>query len=258
MKKKVIIIISIIIFIILIILGIINNYKPFHFTNKLFFNKKSNTKLYDESFEDIDTIYVDVDNALINIKNSDDNNIHVKVLSNRKNIKLKSYNKKLSIKVDEYEGCFLCKMNVITITAPKNFKEYINVVNKYGHVNIESFANATMAITNRFGNVSVDEAKVVKVISKRGSINIGKASNASIYSFWGILNINEVNNVLSKSTLLETNIDTVKKYININNDFGDINIKNASILKDSFIEVGFGDINIDKLTESTGKLKKQS
>ena len=258
MKKKIIIIVSIIIVLVLIILGIIDNFEPFHFTGKMFFGKKSRVKLYDEEYEEIDTIYIDVDNAIINIKNGDDNAIKVKVLSNRKNIKLKSYNKKLSLKVDYYEGCFFCKMNVIEITAPKNFKDYLTISNKHGHVNIESFPNATMSITNKIGNVSVTEAKVVKVVSRRGSINIGKASNASIYSFWGILTIGEVDNLFSNSTLLEMNVDYVKKYINIKNDFGDINIKKADILRDSIVEVGFGDINIKKLKEDTGKLKKKN
>ena len=259
MKKKIIIIVSIIIAIILIILGIIDSFEPFHFTGKMFFGKKSSTKLYDEKYEDsIDTIYIDVDNAIINIKNGDDNDIKVKVLSNRKNIKLKVYNTKLSLKVDSYEGCFFCKMNVIEITAPSSFKEYMTISNKHGHISIEKFPNTTIAITSKLGDVSVEEAKVVKVTSRRGSIDIGKVANASIYSFWGIANIGEVDNLFSNSTLLEMNVGYVKKYININNDFGDISIKKADILRDSKIEVGFGNINIKKLHEDTGKLKKKN
>ena len=258
MKKRIIIILSIIIIIILIILGIINNYKPFHFTNKMFFGKKSSTKLYNEKYEDIDTIYIDVDNAIINIKNGNEDTIKVKVLSNRKNIQLKAYNGKLSMKVENYEGCFFCKMNVIEITAPSTFKDYMTISNRHGHINIENFPNTTMAITSKLGNISVKEAKVVKVKSRRGSINIGKVANAYIYSFWGRLKIDEVDNLFSNSTLLDMNVDYVKKYININNDFGDINIKKADILRDSIIEVGFGEINVKKLNEDPGKLKKKN
>ena len=258
MKKKIIIIISIIIGIILIILGIVNNYEPFHFTNKMFFGKKSSKKLFNEKYEGIDTIYIDVDNAIINIKNGDDDVVKVKILSNRKNIQLKAYNSKLSMKVENYEGCFFCKMNVIDITAPSTFKDYISIRNKHGHTNIESFPNTTMAIVTKLGNVTVKEAKVVKVSSRRGSIDIGDAKNVSIYSFWGIAKIGEVDNLFSNSVLLDMNVDYVKKYISIDNDFGDINIKKADILRDSKIEVGFGDINIKKLKEDTGKLKKKN
>ena len=258
MKKKLIIIISILLLVTVILLGVINNYEPFHFTNNIFFKKQSTKSIYKEEYKNIDTIYVDVDDAIINIINGKSNDIKVEILSNRKNINLKSYNSKLSIVTDNNEGCIFCTLNVINIEAPSNFKEYINVVNDYGHVNIESFPNSTISVTNKFGNVSVDEAKVLKVISKRGSVDVKKVSDASIYSFWGTLNLDDVNSISSKSTLLYMNIDNVNKYINIKNDFGNINIKNATITRDSKIDVGFGNIDIENLKEDNAKLEKKN
>lgn len=255
MKKKLIIIISIVLLIILVLLGVVNNYEPFHFTNNLFFKKQSIKSIYKEEYKNIDTIYVDVDDAIINITDGESNNIKVEILSDRKNINLKSYNTKLSIVTDNNEGCIFCTLNVINIEAPSNFEEYINVVNDYGHVRIEGFPNATISVTSGFGNISVNEAKVLKVISKRGSVDIKKVSNASIYSLWGTLNLDNVNSIASKSTLLHMNINNVNKYINIDNTFGNINIKNATITRDSKINVGFGNVNIENLKEDTGKLE---
>ena len=241
-------------------MGIINNYAPFHFTNKILFGRLSTKELYNEEYEDIDTLYIDIDNAMINIKNNepDDDKIHVKILSKRKNIKLKNYEKTLSIKVDVYEGCLFCKMNVIEISMPTSFKDYMTIKNKHGHIKIEKFPNVTMAITNKLGNVEIEEAKVAKITSSRGSINIGKASNAHIYSLWGTLDIKEVKNIRSRSTLLKTNIDKVTEYIDIKNDFGDINIKEATIQRDSEINLSLGEINIKKLNEDQGKLDKKN
>ncbi len=258
MKKKIIIIVSIILLAIVILLGLVNNYEPFHFTNNVLFKKQSTKSIYKESYKNVDTIYIDVDDAIINIVNGESSDIKVEILSNRKNINLKSYNSKLSIVTDNNEGCIFCTLNVINIEAPSNFKEYINVVNDYGHVNIESFPNSTISVTNKFGNVSVDEAKVLKVISKRGSVDVKKVSDASIYSFWGTLNLDDVNSISSKSTLLYMNINNVNKYININNDFGNVDINNAIITKDSKIDIGFGNVDIKSLKEETGKLEKKN
>ncbi len=260
MKKKLTIVICIMLLIILTILGVVSSYEPFHFTKKIFFGRQSSNTIHDEEYEDIDTIYIDVDQAIINIKNSepDDEKIKVEVLSERKNIEIKDYNKKITIKVKYYDGCLFCKMNVINITAPESFKEYITVVNKYGPVNIESFENATMAITNRFGNVKVDQAKVVKVVSRRSGIEIGKTANASIYSLWGTLKVDEVDNFFSKSTLLNIDINKLNQFISVKNDIGDINIKTADIERDSEISVSLGDINIKKLNETDGKLTKKN
>ena len=256
MKKKLTIIISIFIIIIIILLGIINNYEPFHFTDNILFKKQSTKLIYEEEHKDIDNIHIDVDDAIINITNGESDNIKVKVFSNRKNINIKSYNSKLSIVTDNNEGCIFCTLNVINIEAPSNFRDYINITNDYGHVSLEKFNNATVSITNRFGNIKVGEAKVLKVISRRGKIDVNKVSDASIYSFWGILNMDEVNNLSSKSTLLYMNINNVNKHIDIINDFGNINIENANIIKDSKINIGFGNANIKNLKEDTGKLEK--
>ena len=258
MKKKLIIIISILLIVIIILLGIINNYEPFHFTNNILFKKQSNTVLYEEVYKNIDNIYIDVDDAIIDIVNGESNDVKVEIFSERKNINLKAYNTKLSIVTDNNEGCIFCTLNVIKVTAPSSFKDYITVVNDYGHTNIEKFSNSTISVTSRLGNVSVDEAKVLKVISKRGSIEVNKVADASIYSFWGTLNIDDVNSISSKSTLLYMDINNINKYIDINNDFGNVNIKNATILKDSKIELGFGNINIENLKEDTGKLEKKN
>ena len=175
-----------------------------------------------------------------------------------KNINLKSYNKKLSIVTDTNEGCVFCTLNVINIKAPSNFKEYMNIVNDYGHVNIENFNNSTISVNNRFGNISVGEAKVLKIISKRGNIKVNRASNVSIYSLWGMASINDVDSLNSNSTSLYMNIDNVNKYININNDIGNINIKNATIIRNSKVSVKFGNVNIKKLKEDTGKLERKN
>lgn len=258
MKKKLIIVISVILLVIVILLGVVNNYEPFHFTNNMFFKKQSTKSIYKENYKNIDTIYIDVDDAIINIINGESSDIKVEVLSNRKNINLKSYNTKLSIVTDNNEGCIFCTLNVINIEAPSDFKEYINVINDYGHIKIGSFSDATIFVTSKFGNVSVDEAKVLKVISKRGSIDVKKVSDASIYSLWGILNLDDVNSISSKSTLLYMNINNVNKYINVNNDFGNININNATITRDSKIDIGFGNIDIKNLKEETGKLEQKN
>ena len=258
MKKKLIIIISVVLIVIVILLGIINNYEPFHFTNNLFFGNLSNNKLYEEEYNDIDTITIDVDDAIINIVNSETNSIKVEILSNRKNINLKSYNKKLSIVTDNNEGCIFCTLNVINIKAPSSFKEYINITNDYGHVNLDKFSDATISITNKFGDISVKEAKVLKIISKRGSINVDSVTNASIYAFWSILNINNVDSITSKSTSLRMNINNVNKYINIDNSIGNINVKNASIIRDSKINVRLGNVNVKNTKEISGKLEKKN
>ena len=82
MKKKLIIIISVILLVIVILLGVVNNYEPFHFTNNMFFKKQSTKSIYKENYKNIDTIYIDVDDAIINIINGESSDIKVEVLSN--------------------------------------------------------------------------------------------------------------------------------------------------------------------------------
>ncbi len=253
-KKKIIIILLIIFTVILIILGIINNYEPFHFTQKIFFGKQSNKIIYDEEFSDIDTIYVNVDNANINFINRDSNKIRVEIYSNRKNVSLKSYNKKVSVITENMHKCLFCTMNVINIYAPSSFKEYINISNKYGHVNLENFENASIAITNKFGHTTVGKANMLKIIEGRGNINVKSANEMSVRNSWGNIRIDDVNVIELHSKISNISINNINKKVFLETDFGNVVISKINIIKDSLVKNNCGDVTINEIKEDGGTL----
>lgn len=252
--KKVIIILLIILTIVLVILGIISNHEPFHFTHNIFFGKQSNKKLYAEEFSDIDTIYIDVDNAIIKFINHDSDKIRVEIYSNRKNISLKSYNKKLSIMTENKNKCFMCTMNVINVYAPSSFKEYINVNNDYGHVSLENFDDASISITNKFGDIDLGKVNMLKIVAGRGNITAKSVNEASIKNNWGNVEIGDVNVINLQGNISSVKINSINKNAIMEIDFGNITIDQANINKDSAIINNCGDITIHKLNEDGGIL----
>lgn len=256
-RKKLIIVIVIIVFILsLILLSVINNSEPFHYTKSIFFGKSSDKLVYSDEFTDIDTIYIDVDNAIVNLINRDYDNIKLEINSSRDNIKIKNYNKRLSIMTEDRKKCMFCKMNVINIYVNEDFKEYINIINDYGFTTLENFPEASVSISNKFGNVKVGNINMLKVIIGRGKLVTGKIGGTSIRINWGDVDISEVNDVFIDNKLTDISINKINNSINLENDVGNIAIENAYINKESDIENEIGDIIIKNLIDDNNYLEK--
>lgn len=229
MKNKSLIIILIILLIILILFilsimfyGISNNYNGF------ISNGNKNYKIvYKNSFENnINKIIILTSASNINIEESKDLKIHVKIYGKSKDVKVNKNNElNINYESEIKETCkFLCfntKSSKIDLLLPKEYFGIVNINNKYGDLSVGNFNNLVL-------NSNLDA----------GDINIKSCKEAVINSKYGDIKINEVN-----------------RLTDINASYGDIKINNLNINKNSKIKTSYGDIEINNTNDIYIKAK---
>lgn len=202
---------------IILILGIRGNFNGFSIIG---FNNRSNTVIFDESYEQdlINVLEVKSDMGDINIEESLDNKIRVVVNGkNPDDVNVNFDNETLKIKIKQPHRIinFGGYLNEATIYMPKEYSNQINVDVSYGDVSIANFENATMNVNESCGD-----------------IKIGNAKNANVKNSYGDIKIDKINNKCD-----------------IKNNCGSIKIKELEIKENSAIESDLGDIKVEKTND---------
>lgn len=217
------------------------------------FNKDSSQlvldKIYNTNFNNIN-IYSSDGN--IYIKESSNNDVRIVIYGNKENTKVSTDNQNLSIEIENnkcYGFCFNNTISKIEVYLPKEYANLIKIVNDYGDIQIGNFKNATIDIEEESGDIFIMNANIIKARNKYGDIKINETIQANIYASSGDINIDFVNDAIVKNEYGKIAIENIYNYLDLNNNSGDIIIKNIILNKDSIIKDEYGDIEIQKTND---------
>ena len=218
-----------------------------------FKNKVSDELIFDQTYEKIfDEIVINSSSSNIYIKTSEDNSIKVNIYSDENENSVSELDNKLIITTKEKSCIGFCinyTVPKIEVYLPKDFKNNINITNNYGDIEIEEFSNANMVIFEDSGDVKISSGNIIKVTNDYGDIKINTANDINIKESSGDVIIGNVNNVKVKNNYGDIKIDKINNYLDLNNDCGDIELKNIILNKNSSIIDSYGDIKIGKTNE---------
>lgn len=221
--------------------------------NKInFFNFHFHTKVSDELV--IDQVYnndyskIDIDSNASNIyiKKSSDDKIKVLVYDDKNDARITDTNNQLKINLNGkkcYGFCLNTTIGKIEIYLPDSFNGRLDIVNNYGDISIDEI-NANINIDEDCGNVKIDSANDIDIKSSFGNIDIKNADKIKIKTSAGDVDIGDVNDVKIESDFGDINIKSVSRYINIDQDCGDVVIDNVNIDSNSSINSDLGDVKI--------------
>ena len=208
-----------------------------------------NNKVYDESFySDIQSININTKYADVIVNSVDDNLIHVTIYGKEDNYNRKGNTKEINI--NTYNNCNLfCIDNNkyrIEVYIPEYYDKDIIINNNNGTIDVDEFKYANMYINNEIGNVTVFDVNNITLNVRYGDILLNNANNLEIKTTNSNIRIKEVNTCKIINDLGNIKIDKINEYINIKNKTGNINIKDIILTTKSYINNGYGNINIER------------
>lgn len=218
----------------LLVMLLTNNIR-FHglFSNINFSTSK--TIIHDEYYENRYNL-IDINNSLgdIYLFNSEDERIHVVVYGEEDMLSIED-NESLNIK---YKGkscfgfCFNNQAAKIEVYIPTDYDKKIQVENSAGNIKVNDFPSAILDIDSDLGDTKIGNIKELNIVSDAGDIDV-----------------NSVNRIKAENNLGDIKIDKVTEYLDIEDDCGDIKIKNIDIKESSRITNNMGDIKIGQTND---------
>lgn len=255
MKNKPIIIL--IVLLTLIILGLIGlmtvviNYKGRFNINKI--TQRIEELQVEETYKnEFDKININSDAADIEIKQSQDEKIYLKIYSEKEHYKVENNEIELNIKIKQKKCGVFCinnKISKVELYLPENYEKEINIENNYGDIKIESFEKANLNIQEDAGDINLEKASIADIKNNYGDIKINEINKGTIKASAGDIEINKVNNIDIKNNYGDTKINEINEYVKIDADAGDVKINTLNITKNSNIEINAGDIKINQTND---------
>ena len=196
-----------------------------------------NTKIvYDEKFnEENEKIDIQTKSSDVEIKESQDDSINVRIYDNEKNESdVRIENKVLKIESkQEKDNVYIIGINInnnprIVISIPKEKKYDLNIEGESSDIH------------------SSLDLKNVNINTKSGDISLKNTNNIKINSTSGDVSLMDVNNLTIDTTSGDVKINNIKESINLKTTSGDIKIDEINILKNSSIKTTSGDVFISK------------
>lgn len=241
MKNKGLIITLIILLIICCILltGILiiglSGKSPFKYTNIFKRYKVNNALILDEEYSnDYKNIYIKTSASNIEIKHSDETRLVVH--GKKEHLEVNDNESELRIEYKNETCRFFCINNIdvskIELFLSSDFNGIIKINNDYGDIEIEEYLDADIDIKSAFGDTSIKGANKANVKSSAGDVLIGEVNIAEIDNNYG-----------------DIKIDKINKKATINDDCGDIKIRDLSIEENSTINNNLGDIRIENTND---------
>ncbi len=254
-KKSTILLITLLTLVIIALTGfmifMMNN--KFNMNFKNMFSQRIEELQIEETYKNIyEKIDINTDAADVYIKKSEDENIHVKIYSEKEKSKIIDDEIELNIKVEQKKCVGICinnKISKVELYIPENYEKEVNIDNNYGDIKIDSFENLNLNIKEDAGDIEVISANKVNIDNNYGDIKIGTIKDGTIKEDAGDIEINKVNNIDIKNKFGDTKIEEIDEYIKISADAGDIKINKLNITKDSFIETNAGDVKIENTND---------
>ena len=204
---------------------------------------------YKNNYEKIN---IKTDAADIEIKKSENEDIYLKIYSEKNRAKVLDNETELNIEVTQKKCVGICinnKLSKVELYIPENYNKKINIENKYGDIEIDSFENLNLDIKEDAGDIKIGASNIVNINNNYGDIKINEIKVGTINESAGDVEINKVNSIDIKNNYGDVKITEINEYVKIDSDAGDIKINNLKITKDSTIETNTGDIKIDNTNE---------
>lgn len=216
------------------------------------FNNESAELVLDEVYElDFSKIKVNTEAGNVYIKTNNENNVRVVIYGDKENTTVDTTNGlSIDAKAKQCVGfCFNRKIYKLEIYLPENYDKEITINNNYGNIEIDKFINANMNIYEDCGNIEIIGANNVKVENDYGNIEIKEVNDADVKASAGNVEIGTVSNLKVQNDYGNVEVDKVLNYVNIEEDCGDVEIKDLNITIDSKITNDLGNIKINKTNE---------
>lgn len=247
---------GIVILVLIVILVIVANLlktsyrKLYKVSDELVLEQSYNT-IFNEI--DINTKMTDID-----IKHSIDNTIKIITYGEKDYIKLNEKNNKLFIDIDKKSLInfnFYSCISKIELYLPNNYDKVIRINNEFGNINIDEFNNLTLDIKQKIGNLSINSLDFIKTENKNSNIKIDKVVKARLSNKNGKISVKEVNDIVIDNINGNVTIENLNEYLKINLDSGNIKIDSIKLIKDSNINLRYGNVIINKIEDINIKAK---
>lgn len=223
------------------------------FINLHFSNQVSENQIYEKEFDNIfNLIDIKMIAGDIEVISSTDDKIKIEVYSDKGSVNVDN-TEVLKIKVNSKTCrgfCFNLKKDRVVIYLPEDYGHNIEIENKYGNTEIDDFANADISIDSSCGDVLISNGNKVSVRNNYGNTKVKDSKEVEIEEDCGDVIIGKTSFAKIKNAYGDIEIDCIEDgFLNVENDCGDIEIKELNIVKDSFIKNDFGDIKIGSTNE---------
>lgn len=210
-------------------------------------------KVIDEHLEKtFQTISVDSDAALIEIKNVQEGPAQLIVYGDENRIQVNKGGNELEVNIRAkkcFGFCFNVKVAKVEIYLPKNYEGKLNLKNKYGDITVENLPSAIADIEAKCGDIGIESLKKIDITANYGDIDIGNAQEATIKADCGDVKIETLGRGKIDTSLGDIKISKVTEKVDIDESCGNINIGSLYINKNSTIRNSLGDIKIGDTNE---------
>ena len=197
------------------------------------FNRQSNTLIDSNEFEGVESITVETNMSDIHIEYSNDDKYKVELYSDNvkeHSITLNTKDLKVVLYDKDRIGIFP-KQSRVMLYIPKEYKDRIDITTNTGDVNAYAFKDATFKVKVTTGDIDIDEANTLDLITTTGDIKNNNVETINAKCTTGDIRLGTVNNVLNlQTTTGDIRIDTInlKESSNIQTTTGDVRISNKN------------------------------
>ena len=202
--------------------------------------------IYDNTFEKIASINVDVNSYDVELKESNNDTIKVEISGSKKNqdkFHVEEENGNLTINENGSSVCIgFCLDGTITIYFPNQDIAYHHKSssgNIYSDIDLRS-----VVINTTSGDITLKNINDGTVSSTSGNINIRNANKLNVSATSGDISLDEPKNLVANTQSGNIEVRSITSKMDITTTSGDINISSLSIKEDSKVEARSGNINI--------------
>ena len=202
--------------------------------------------IYDNTFEKIASINVDVTSYDVELKESNNDTIKVEISGSKKNqdkFHIEEENGNLTINENGSSVCIgFCLDGTITIYLPNQDIAYHH---KSSSGNIYSDIDlGSVVINTTSGDITLKNINDGTVSSTSGNINIRNANKLNVSATSGDISLDEPKNIIANTQSGNIKVRSITSKMDITTTSGDINISSLSIKEDSKAEAKSGNIDI--------------
>lgn len=223
--------------------NVINNQNGFRGFFKSY--KTSEELVINENYDNnFDKISIESKASNIYVYSTEENEIRIKYYGVKDEASISTENNTLKISTFENNKFFNTKISKTEIYVPKTYDKLIEIKNNYGNVEVGEFKNSTISIEEDYGNVKVENAKDITIQNNYGDISLGDAESATLNESCGDIKVKKVDKVIVENKYGDIVIDNVEYSLQIEDNCGDVEIKNINLKENSYIKNNLGDIKI--------------
>lgn len=202
--------------------------------------------IYDNTFEKIASINVDVTSYDVELKESNNDIIKVEISGSKKNqdkFHVEEENGNLTINENGSSVCIgFCLDGTITIYLPNQDITYHHKSssgNIYSDIDLRS-----VVINTTSGDITLKNINDGTISSTSGNINVANANKLNVSATSGDISLDETKNIIANTKSGNIEVRSITSKMDITTTSGDINISSLSIKEDSKAEAKSGNINI--------------